>query len=146
MLMGYGGAREVLQLRVYRGNLRQWIAATTVFALAVHLVLSAVFVGQFAASKAGAASDLFVICHGTGQGSPADPDGSQELPGDQSHCILCTLSSDACAIIAPVTAIEIFASRAPLQRAILRDSQVVHFDSLASEYPRGPPTHAHVVG
>ena len=130
----------------YWPTLRRWIAATTGFALAVHLVLSAVVVGHFAASKAAAASDQFVICHGTGQDSPADPDGSQELPGDQSHCILCTLSSDACAIIAPVTAIEIFASSAPLQRAILRDSQVVHFDSLASEYPRGPPTRAHVVG
>jgi hypothetical protein len=103
-------------------------------------------VGHFAASKAGAASNLFVICHGIGQESPADPDGSQDLPGDQSHCILCTLSSDACAIIAPATGIEIFASSSLLQRGILRDSQVVHFDSLASEYPRGPPTHAYVVG
>jgi hypothetical protein len=146
MLMGYGGACEVLQLRLYRGDLRQWIAATTVFALAVHLVLSAVVVGHFAASKAAAASAPFVICHGTGQDSPADPDGSQDLPGDQSHCVLCSLTSDACGIIAPIIAIEIFASSALLQRAILRDSQVVHFDSLASEYPRGPPTHAHVVG
>ena len=140
------GARGVLQLRLYRRDLRQWIAATSSFALAVHLVLSAVVIGHFAASKAGAASDLFVICHGTGQESPADPDGSQDLPGDQSHCVLCTLTSDACAIIAPVTAVEIFASSALLQRAILRDSQVVHFDSLASKYPRGPPTRAHVVG
>ena len=128
---------------LYRGHLRRWIAATTGFALAVHLVLSAVFVGQFAASKAGAASDLFVICHGTSDDSPAGP---LELPGYQPHCVLCTLTSDTCALIPIVTAIATFVESTSLHSVTLRDSQVVYYASLASKYPRGPPTHAHTVG
>ena len=136
------GAREVLQLCLYRGHLRRWIAATTGFALAVHLVLSAVTV-QLAHAKAGAASDLFVICHGTGDDSPAGP---LELPGYQPHCVLCTLTSDTCAVIPIVTTIATFDESTSLHSVTLRDSQVVYYASLASEYPRGPPTHAHTVG
>ena len=139
------GARGVLQLCLYRGHLRRWIAATTGFVLAVHLVLGAV-VGQFAYAKAGAASDLFVICHGTGDDSPANPDGPVELPGYQPHCVLCTLTSDTCAVIPIVTTIATFDESTSLHSVTLRDSQVVHYASLASEYPRGPATHAHTVG
>ena len=128
---------------LYRGHLRRRIAATTGFALAVHLVLSAVVVGHFAASKAAAASDPFVICHGTSDDSPAGP---LELPGYQPHCVLCTLTSDTCALIPIVTAIATFVESTSLHSVTLRDSQVVYYASLASKYPRGPPTHAHTVG
>jgi len=137
------GAREVLQLCLYRGHLRRWIAATTGFALALHLVVTAVVIGHFAAFEAGGASDSFVICHGTADDSPTGP---LELPGYQTHCVLCTLTSDTCAVIPIVTAIAMFDESTSLHSVTLRDSQVVYYASLASKYPRGPPTHAHTVG
>jgi hypothetical protein len=142
-MRGEGG---LLQLCRYRGRLRRWIAAPTGFALALHLILSAAVIGHFAASKAGATGDLFVICHGAGDNSPADPDVPLQQPGYQSHCVLCALTNDACALIPTVTAIAAFEAGALSQHTIPRDSQVVQFVSLVSEYPRGPPTHAHVAG
>jgi hypothetical protein len=135
----------LLQLFRYRGRLRRWIAAPSGFALALHLILSSAIVGHFVASKASAASD-FVVCHGNGDNSPADPDVPPPQPGYQSHCVLCALVNGACALIPAVTAIAAFDVGALSQHAIARKSQVIQFVPLASEYPRGPPTHAHVVG
>jgi hypothetical protein len=133
----------LLQLCRYRGRLRRWIAAPTGFALALHLILSAAVIGHFAASKAGATGDLFVICHGAGDNSPADPGAPPELPDDQSHCVLCTLAHDTCAVIPVVTATAALYESTFLHGVALRASHIVQFASLASEYPRGPPTHAH---
>jgi hypothetical protein len=140
MLLNEGG--DVLHLFRYRGRLRRWIAAPSGFALALHLILSSAIVGHFAASKAEAADDIFVICHGSVDNSSADPDAPPPQPGYQSHCVLCALVNDACALIPTVTAIAAFDVGAFSQHAIARNSQVIQFVPLASEYPRGPPTHA----
>ena len=135
----------LLQLFRYRGCLRRWIAAPSGFALALHLILSSAIVSHFSASKAGVASDGFVICHGSVDNSPADPDAPPPQPGYQSHCVLCALVNDACALIPTVTAIAAFDLGALSQHAVARNSQVIQFVPLASEYPRGPP-HVFVAG
>jgi hypothetical protein len=145
MILNEGGG-GLLQLFRYRGRLQRWIAAPSGFALALHLILSSAIAGHFAASKAGAADDIFAICHGSVDNSPADPDAPPPQPGYQSHCVLCALVIDACALIPAVTAIAVFDVGALSQHAIARKSQVNQLVPLASEYPRGPPTHAHVVG
>jgi hypothetical protein len=126
--------------------LRQWIAAATGFALAIHLVLGAVVIGHFAPSQADAATDVFVICHGAGDNSAPNQNAPAGDPSRQSHCVLCTLTNAACAVLPLVTAIATFDASQFLQRFTLRDSQVIQFASLTGEYPRGPPTHAHVAG
>src|SRR6516225_6477996 len=108
----------LLQLFRYRGCLRRWIAAPSGFALALHLILSSAIVGHFAASKVGAAGELFVICHGSGDNSPADSDAPLPRPDYQSHCVLCTLINDACALIPTVTAVVAFDAGARSQHAI----------------------------
>jgi hypothetical protein len=105
-----------------------------------------VAIGHFAPSHADAASDAFVICHGTGDNSPVDQDGPLKQSPDQSHCVLCTLTSSACAVLPLETATATFDASILLRRVPLRDFQVISFNSLTGEYPRGPPTYAHVVG
>jgi hypothetical protein len=132
----------VFQPGRYRGCSRRWIAGATGLALAAHLILSALLIGHFAALHSGG-GDAFVICHGTGGGSPVDPGAPPELPDDQSHCVLCTLAHDTCAVIPVVTATAALYESTFLHGVALRASHIVQFASLASEYPRGPPTHAH---
>jgi hypothetical protein len=110
------------------------------------VVLSALVIGHFAPSQAGAASDIFVICHGAGDKSAPDQDGPANQPRDQSHCVLCTLTNAACAVLPIASAIETFDARMSSQRLTLRDSQVTQFDSPTGQYQRGPPTHAPIAG
>jgi len=136
----------VSSLCPYRGRLRRWIAASTGFALALHLVLSVLVIGHFAPSHAGAATDAFVICHGAGDKSAPDQDVPAREPGNQSHCVLCTLTNAACAVLPAASAMATFDAGVLLQRFTPRDSQVIQFASLTGEYPRGPPTHAPIAG
>jgi hypothetical protein len=144
--MNAGEVRSVLQLCRNRGPLRRWIAAATGFALAVHVVLSAVVIGHFAPSQADAASDTFIICHGAGDKSAPDQDGPVNQPRHQSHCVLCTLTSATCAVLPSVSAIKTFDASMFLQRATLRNPQVTQFDSPTGEYQRGPPTYISIAG
>jgi hypothetical protein len=136
----------VLQLCRYRGYLRQWIAASTGFVLAVHLIVSAAIIAHFAPSNTDPTIGPYAICHGAGDSSPADPDGPLKRSPDQLHCVLCTLTNDTCAVVPCVNAIAVLDASKFLQRVIVGNSQIVHFVSLAAEYPRGPPTQPHVAG
>jgi len=129
----------VLQLWRYRGHGRRWIAAATAFAVACQLLLSAAVRGQATAAEAGPTGELFAICHGLGNDSPADPQPSKQSDY-QTHCVLCTLASDTWAVIPPATASAAFDPGVSSELITPCDSQIVQVVSLASEYPRGPPT------
>ena len=131
----------MLQLCSSRGPLRRFFAAATCFALAVQLILSAAAIVQLAPLSADAASDMFVICHGAGDRSTPEPNGPAKEPQDRSHCLLCTLTNAACAILPVVSAVAIFDAAMSSQRVILRESQVTQFHSPTGEYQRGPPRH-----
>jgi hypothetical protein len=125
--------------------LRRWIVAATGFAVAFHLVLSVAVLGRVAAAEASASSELFAICHGLGHSSPADQHEPSKQPDYQAHCVLCTLASNAWAVIPPATASAAFGAGVSSERMTPCDSQIVQVVSFASEYPRGPP-HALVAG
>jgi hypothetical protein len=123
--------------------LRQWIAASMSFVLAVHLIVSAAIIAQFAPPNTDPTIGPYAICHGAGDSTPAD--GPLKRSPDQSHCLLCTLTKDTCAVVPFANAITILDASKFLHRVIVGNSQVVHFVSLAAEYPRGPPTQAHTL-
>jgi len=60
--------------------------------------------------------------------------------------VLCTLTNTACAVLPAASTIATFDASMLLHHVAFRDSQVIQFDSPTAEYPRGPPTHAHVAG
>ena len=135
----------MLELWRYRGHGRRWIAAATAFAVACQLLLSAAVRGQATAAEAGPTSGLFVICHGAGDNPSANPDEPSKQQDYQAHCVLCTLASDAWAVIPPATASTVFDVGVFSERMTPCDSQIVQVVSLTSEYPRGPP-HVFVAG
>ena len=134
----------MLQLYRDRSRLWRWIAAAATFALSFQLVLSAVAIGHLAAWQA-SAGDTFVICHGAGGSSPADQDGPAK-PDDKSHCVLCTLTHSGSAVLPTASIVAPFAPGARSCDLTRRDAQVSEYHSPTGEYPRGPPTHAHVAG
>jgi hypothetical protein len=122
------------------------MAAATGCALAAHVVLSALVIGHFAPSQAGAASDIFVVCHGAADRSAPDRDGPVNQPRYQSHCLLCTLTNATCAVLPTVSGIGIFDASMFSQLLTPRKSQVTQFDSPTGEYQRGPPSHSPIAG
>jgi hypothetical protein len=142
MTLTFGGGVRVLQLWRHQGRLRRCIAAATGYFLAAHLVLSALIVGHFAPSMAGAPSDAFVICHGAGDNEPERP-----LPqSGYQHCVLCTLTNDTVTVLPRVTAIADLIWSTLSQRVTFSDSRSVQLLSVTSEYPRGPPARTHLAG
>ncbi len=85
----------MLELRKYRSRMRPWIAMVAAYALALQVLLSGI-AGAHAMTAGSLAGELFVICHGSGDG-PAD---SQNIPDQPPRpatpCVLCTLLSHAC--------------------------------------------------
>jgi hypothetical protein len=137
-----GGSALGLRLFRHRGYLRRSIAAATGFALAVHLVLSAVVIGHFAPSESGAPSDAFVICHGAGDNSATDHDAPINRQSRQFHCIFCTLTDAACVVLPISSVVAAFDASMRAQHVAPRDTQITGFDSPAGKYARGPPMHA----
>jgi hypothetical protein len=86
----------VLQLRRVRRHMRPWIAMAAAYALAL---LSGVAVRHFMSVGDTWSSDLFVICHGSGNGSPDNQDLRDNRLLPQSPCVLCALTKAPCAIV-----------------------------------------------
>jgi hypothetical protein len=135
----------MLQLYRYPGCLRRWIATAASFALALQLVLSSLAIGHLDAWQSGG-DDTFVICHGAGDGAPVDQDGPAKPPGDGSHCVLCTLTNSASAVLPAAATIVTFASAARSRYLARSDAQVSEFHSPTGKFQRGPPRHTVVAG
>ena len=143
--MKVGEGNSVLRPYQYRGRLRQWIAAAATFALSFQLLLSSLAIGHLTAWQPGS-SDTFVICHGVGGSSPVDQDGPAKPPDDQSHCVLCTLTSSGCAILPTASAAVTFAPDASARYLARHDAQVSEYHSPTGRFQRGPPLHTLVAG
>jgi hypothetical protein len=134
----------VLRLCRYQGRLRQWIVAAATFALSFQLELSSLAIGHLTAWQAGT-GDTFVICHGVGGSSPVDQNGPTKQPDDQSHCILCTLTNSACAVLPPESAVVTLVL-GPCSRYLTRHvAQVSEYHSPTGRFQRGP-LHALITG
>jgi hypothetical protein len=135
----------VLQLLRARTGVRPWIAMVVAYALALQVLLSGVAAGRFMPVADPSAGDLFVICHGRGNG-PSDDQGLPDKQLPRSPCVLCTLTQAPCAIlpidhdIARIPAIVV-SSVVPGN-----DGRVFQFDSPTGRYQRGPPPHAIIFG
>jgi hypothetical protein len=107
------------------------------YALALQLLLTGLAAAhQVAASGDAAAGDLFVICH-AGDGPSGDADGTGKLP--RSTCVLCTLTSTACAILPSAHGISTVDVKL-LSGVLSRDAaRIISYDSPTGQYQRGPP-------
>jgi hypothetical protein len=129
----------------YQGRLRPWIAAAASIALALQLVLASALATFSAAAHAGT-PDVFAICHGAGGEQPSGQNDPGKQGDDQSHCVLCTLTCGAHAVlpIAPEAAsLDRGVVPAPVGR---RHAQVTEYESPTGEYQRGPPLHTLIAG
>src|SRR5882757_4479106 len=73
MLVESGEVPPVLQLSTVRRRVRPWIAMAAAYALALQLLFTGIAAAH--AVAASDAPDLFVICHGSGDGPAGDADG-----------------------------------------------------------------------
>jgi len=129
-----------------RRGVRSWIAIVAAYALALQVLLSGLAAGHFMSVADASAGDLFVICHGSGNG-PSDDQGlpdKQELP--RPPCVLCTLTQAPCAIL-PV---DHDVARIPgiVVSSVVpgNDGRIFRFDSPTGRYQRGPPPRAVIFG
>jgi hypothetical protein len=135
----------VLELRKYRSRMRPWIAMVAAYALALQVLLSGI-AGAHAMTAGSLSGDLFVICHGSGDG-PAD---SQNIPDQPpraaSPCVLCTLTNAPCAILPidhSIATIDVVAASIVGPR---QEGRIIEFDSPTGQYQRGPPARAAIFG
>jgi Protein of unknown function (DUF2946) len=146
MLMNMREVRFMLRpLRARRG-MRSWVAMVAAYALALQVLLSGLAAGGLLAAADASAGELFVICHGSGNG----PSNDQGLPDDpqlpHAPCVLCTLAQAPCAVL-------------PVDHAVMRlpaivasnvvpgnDGRIFRFDSPTGRYQRGPPARAVIFG
>jgi hypothetical protein len=135
----------VLELRKYRSRMRPWIAMVAAYALALQVLLSGI-AGAHAMTAGSLAGELFVVCHGSGDG-PAD---SQNIPDQPPRpatpCVLCTLTSAPCAILPvehSIATIDVVAAASLVART---EARIIEFDSPTGRYQRGPPARAAIFG
>jgi hypothetical protein len=130
---------SVLQQCRHRAGWRPWIAMVAAYALALQLLLAGLAAAhQVAASGDAAAGDLFVICH-AGDGLAGDADGTGKPPLPRSTCVLCTLTSTACAILPSAHGISTVDVKL-LSGVLSRDAaRIISYDSPTGQYQRGPP-------
>jgi hypothetical protein len=116
------------------------------YALALQVLLSGMAAGHFMALADPSARDLFVICHGTGNGSSDDQGlpGKPQLP--RSPCVLCTLTQTPCAIL-PVDHAVARISAIVVSSVVPRnDGRIFQYHSPTGQYQRGPPSRALIFG
>ena len=89
-----GGVSSVLKLRKSRSSMRPWIAMVAAYALALQVLLSGL-AGAHAMAAGSGAGDLFVICHGSGDGPADGQNVPDQSPRPASPCVLCTLTQAA---------------------------------------------------
>jgi hypothetical protein len=140
-----GGGSSVLKLRKSRSSMRPWIAMVAAYALALQMLLSGL-AGAHAMAAGSGAGELFVICHGSGDGPADGQDLPDQSPRPASPCVLCTLTQPPCAILPidhiVVTINVVAASDVGPQK----EGRIIEFDSPTGRYQRGPPASASIFG
>ena len=135
----------MLKLRRFRGRMRPWIAMAAAYALALQVLLSGL-AGAHAMAIGSVAGDLFVICHGSGDG-PADDQNVPDQPQrPTSPCVLCTLTKAPCAILPidhSIVTIDVVAASNVVPR---KGRRIIEFESPTGRYQRGPPASASIFG
>jgi DUF2946 family protein len=132
------------QLSRARRRVRPWIAMVAAYALALQVLLSGVAAGHFMAAGDASASDLFVICHGSGSNTPDNQDLPDKSQLPQSPCVLCTLTKAPSAILPSGHGIAIVAAIMVSTAVPKDDGRIIPFDSPTGQYQRGPPTTAFI--
>ena len=108
------------------------------YALALQVLLSGL-AGAHAMAAGSVASDLFVICHGSGDGPTDGQNVPDEAPRPASPCVLCTLTKAPCAILPidhSIITIDVVAASKVVPR---KDGRIIEFESPTGRYQRGPP-------
>jgi len=135
----------VLQLTKAPRFIRTWFAVVAAYALALQLLATGAVAAQAMAHADLFAGTLLAICHGDGE-SPADQDGTGRPPPlPQAHCILCTLTGAAVAILPTADALSVIHAEASdvVPRHHVR---ILAYDSPTHQYQRGPPAAVHISG
>jgi hypothetical protein len=114
------------------------------YALALQVLLSGVAAGHFMVAGGASASDLFVICHGSGSNAPDNQDLPDKSQLPQSPCVLCTLTKAPSAILPSGHGIAIVAAIMVSTAVPKDDGRIIPFDSPTGQYQRGPPTTAFI--
>jgi hypothetical protein len=114
------------------------------YALVLQVLLSGMAGGHFMAAADASAGNLFVICHGSGNGSSDNPELPDKQPLPQSPCVLCTLTKAPSAIL-PVGHGVAMAHAIIVSSVVPNDdSRIIPFDSPTGQYQRGPPIIAFI--
>jgi hypothetical protein len=124
--------------------MRPWIAMVAAYALALQVLLSGLAAGHFMAAADASASDLFVICHGSGAASPDDQGLPDKPPLPQAPCVLCTLIKAPSAILPVGHGVAIVAAIMISAAVPNDDGRIIPFDSPTGQYQRGPPIIAFI--
>ena len=135
----------MLKLRRFRGRMRPWIAMAAAYALALQVLLSGL-AGAHAMAAGSVAGDLFVICHGSGDGPADSQNVPDQAPRPASPCVLCTLTNSPCAIL-PLDHIVVTMDVVAASNIVPRkDGRIIEFESPTGRYQRGPPASASIFG
>lgn len=135
----------MFELRKCRGCLRPWVAVVVAYALALQVLLSG-FTGAHAMASGPLAGDLFVICHGSGDGAVDGQDAPDSVPLPTPPCFLCTLTAAPCALppdTHSVATIDVVTASRVVART---EARVIQFFSPTGRYERGPPRAATIFG
>jgi hypothetical protein len=124
---------------------RPWIAVVAAYAFALQALLSGI-AGTHAMAVGSVASDLFVICHGSGDAPADDQNVPDKTPLPASPCVLCTLTTAPCAILPidhSIATIDVVAASNVVPR---KEGRIIEFDSPTGQYQRGPPVSTSIFG
>jgi hypothetical protein len=119
-------------------RVRPWIAMVAAYALALHVLLTGVAVGDASLSAP------FVICHGDGSSDRQDLPDKEPLA--QSPCIFCTVAKAPCAILPTDHGVVISRAMGISNAALQSDGRIIAFSSPTGQYQRGPPLSISVFG
>jgi hypothetical protein len=136
----------VLQLGKARQGMRPWIAVAAAYALALQLLLTGIAAAQAAAGPDAPAGGLFAICHGAGDNAAGDQDGTGKPPLSRSPCVLCTLTSAACAVLPTDHSIAFIDAKSFSDVFPWNDARMIQYDSPTGQYQTGPPARARISG
>ena len=125
-------------------RMRPWIATVTAYALALHVLLTGVAVGNAMPGGNAVGTNLFVICHGDGSSDRQDLPDKQPLA--QPPCIFCTLAKASCAILPTDHGVVIGRAIEISNAALQSDGRIIAFHSPTGQYQRGPPLSISVFG
>jgi hypothetical protein len=140
------GVRAMLHLGRVRRRLRPWFAIVAAYALALQLLLTGIAAAHAVTTTDAPASDLFIICHGGGDGPAGDQDGTGKPSAPRSSCVLCTLTSASCAVLPADREISIIDTKLFSDVSPWSDAPIIQFDSTTGQYPRGPPASFRIGG